>query len=181
MATRIKNNSDGDLTLPPVYGSAILPPGGEVLIADTPTNVSKVIATPGLAGFLRIGLVPDGQAGAIVPLSAGVINNQAAVGSPLALTAAQSGSTITTAGAGAQTGSTLPASAVGLEFTFLSETASGFRVFGNGADTIQYLTNTSTATTGHLDGTTNGAAAKVKCYAAGLWQVISALGTVAVT
>lgn len=71
MATLVHNVSGGPYPLPAAYGGGEIPFGGRVIIADTPANVTNVLKPAGSIVTVRLALVPDGQAGAIVPSSSG--------------------------------------------------------------------------------------------------------------
>lgn len=71
MATLVRNVSFGNYTLPPLYGSHVIPLGGGVVIADTPENVSAALGSPP-GTVLRVGIAPDGQQDAIFPSGSGV-------------------------------------------------------------------------------------------------------------
>lgn len=185
MATLITSKSDGPLNLPAQYGSLCLAPKTEAIIADTPTNVAAVLSNwP--SSVAQLSTTADGQAGAVTPSSAPqtTVSQTSAptVSSPLVLTGAQSGTRFNTgASPSAAVGFTLPVAVVGMKFSFSSQCSSGWEVLpGNATDTIQYLTNTSTASTGNCHGSSNGACATLECWGAGTWIVTAALGTVAV-
>jgi hypothetical protein len=72
-------------------------------------------------------------------------------------------------GAGGQVIFNLPASAVGLVYTFVVVTAQNIRIAGNGTDVIRVAGSVSTATTGHIDNATVGGVIRLSCHVAGTW------------
>lgn len=72
-------------------------------------------------------------------------------------------------GSAGQVAFTLPASAVGLVYTFVVLTAQNVRIVGNGAETIRVAGSISTATTGHIDNATVGGVIRLSCHVAGTW------------
>lgn len=84
-------------------------------------------------------------------------------------------------GAGAQVAFTLPASKVGLSYSFMVLTAQNVRLVGTGAEQIRVAASVSTATTGHVDNATAGGVIRLSCHVAGTWVATSTVGTWTVT
>lgn len=101
--------------------------------------------------------------------------------SPYSVSVGEQGCEYDNNGATGQVIFNLPASAVGLVYTFMVVTAQNIRIAGNGADTIQVAGSTSTATTGHIDNATSGGVIRLSCHVTGKWVATAQEGTWTVT
>ena len=104
MAVFIINTSNGPITLPPAYGSAILPQKGGIVIADTLANVQTTLAYTLAPNVFKLSTVSDGQTGAVTPIVVGTVAAGTVTSTQLA-----AGASATNVGAlGGVLGGTLP-------------------------------------------------------------------------
>lgn len=89
--------------------------------------------------------------------------------------AADSGTSLDNAAAGASVTFTLPASAIGLQYTFFNQNANGIVLDAVGSDIIRFPGSDSTAG-GTQTTTTIGASVTIKCNTVGIWNSVGGVG-----
>lgn len=102
--------------------------------------------------------------------------NTAGVGSPNAITAAESNTVFTNEGASALNYHTLPTAVAGLVYTFYVQDTDGIRVVANTGDTIRINTSVS-ASAGYAESTTVGSSVTLTAINATEWVATSVIGT----
>lgn len=150
----------------------------------------KITATPN-ANFLGYALNAASGNNSVVEMLR-VDTSAAAAGNSIveahtaayAVTTADSGKTFTNTGAGAEVDFTLPAAAVGLQYSFALGAAQTVHVLPNGTDQIGTASTATVPATGvpntaghGISAAAIGATVVLQCTKVGLWSVLSSAGT----
>lgn len=106
----------------------------------------------------------------------GVEANTAGVGTPNALTIAETYKVLTNEGASAKNYHTLPSAEAGIQFTFIVQDADGIRVVANTGDTIN-LNGTVSGSAGYTESTAIGASVTLVAINATEWVATSIVGS----